>query len=272
MDEPEGAAGGRKVQAGQAEKIRDAVVTVEAADAPGPIVLVCEHASNAFPPDFGTLGLDPAAQVAHVAWDPGALGLARGLSRRLAAPLVAARVSRLIYDLNRPPQAPGAMPAQSEAYAIPGNADLPPQERLRRTEAIYIPFHARLRTELARRAALAAGPARLPVLVTIHSFTPVFHGQMRSVEFGVIHDADPNLAQAVVDVARENTTLITALNEPYSAADGVTHTLRLQATSCGIQNVMLEIRNDLIATPEAQERMAETLAPVLIAALARVRR
>jgi len=247
------------------------VMTVEAPDAPGPFVLVCEHASNHFPPDFGTLGLGSEARSAHIAWDPGALGLARCLARRLRAPLIAAGVSRLIYDLNRPPHAPSAMPAQSEIYPIPGNAALTPEDRLRRTEAIYIPFHNRLREELARRAALTQGPVDEPVLVTIHSFTPVFHGQMRSVEFGVIHDADPALAQSVVDVARDTTMLITALNEPYSAADGVTHTLRLQATPLGLANVMLELRNDLIATPEAQEGMADTLAPVLIAALARIR-
>ncbi len=245
------------------------ILTVVAPGAPGPFVLVCEHASNRFPVEYGTLGLTEEARSAHIAWDPGAFGLARALSRRLDAPLVAADVSRLIYDLNRPPHAPGAMPAQSEVYAIPGNADLDAAERLRRTEAIYIPFHERVRRELARRTALATRPALRPVLVTVHSFTPVFHGEPRSVEFGVIHDADPRLAQAVVDVAREATTLITALNEPYSAADGVTHTLRLQATPCGLLNVMLEIRNDLIATPDAQERMAELLAPVLTAALTR---
>lgn len=247
------------------------VMTVEAPEAQGPFVVVCEHASNHFPPEFGTLGLDATAQSAHIAWDPGALGLARCLSRRLDAPLIAACVSRLIYDLNRPPHAASAMPAQSEVYPIPGNVVLTPQDRLRRTQALYIPFHDRLRSELARRCALARNQAEEPVLVTIHSFTPIFNGQMRSVEFGVIHDADPLLAQAVVDLARETTALITALNEPYSAADGVTHTLRLQATPLGIANVMLEIRNDLIATPEAQERMAETLVPVLTAALARLR-
>jgi len=238
------------------------VVTLENPDAAGPFLIVCEHASNAFPAAFGSLGLTEAQQSAHIAWDPGALGLARGLAARLDAPLVAARVSRLIYDLNRPPHSLGAMPARSETHDIPGNAGLTAEDRLARTEAVYLPFHAALRALIAQRLALG----HPPVIVTVHSFTPLWHGTPRAVEFGVIHDADPSLALATVAAAR-STGLRTELNQPYSAADEVTHTLRLQASPFGLANVMLEIRNDLIASPAAQEAMADTLAPVLRAAL-----
>jgi len=239
------------------------VVTVENPDAAGPFLIVCEHASNAFPPPFGSPGRTEAQRLGNIAWDPGALGLARGLAARLDAPLVAARVSRLIYDLNRPPHSAGAMPARSESHDIPGNAGLTAADRLARTEAVYLPFHAALRAEISRRLALG----RPPVIVTVHSFTPVWHGSPRAVEFGVIHDADPSLALATAAAARKMTALRTELNQPYSAADEVTHTLRLQASPFGLANVMLEVRNDLIAAPAAQEAMAETLAPVLRAAL-----
>lgn len=240
------------------------VVTTENRDAPGPFLIVCEHASNHFPAAFGTLGLPPAAQKAHIAWDPGALGLARRLAANLNAPLVAAGISRLVYDLNRPPHSPGAMAARSETFDIPGNAGLAPAERRRRTEAVYLPFHAALHAEIARR--LAAGTP--PVMVTIHSFTPIWFGKPREVELGIIHDADPTLARAVLAEAKARTGLDCRLNEPYSAADEVTHTLRLQATPYGLANVMLEVRNDLIADPEAERAMADGLAPVLRAALA----
>jgi predicted N-formylglutamate amidohydrolase len=242
------------------------VVSVEQEQALGPMVIVCEHASNHIPPEWGGLGLTADERRSHIAWDPGALGLARGLARRLSAPLVHANVSRLVYDLNRPPHAPGAMAAKSEVYRIPGNENLSPEVRLSRTEAVYLPFHDALRALIARRCAM--GP--LPVIVTVHSFTPMWFGTPRRVEFGVIHDADDRLARAVVAEAEARTGLSVGLNEPYSAADGVAHTLRLQATPCGLLNVMLEIRNDLITTPQAEEAMADLLAPVLKAALARV--
>lgn len=257
--------GGSRAMAGARQSDLQGVVTTNR-EAPGPFLIVCEHASNHFPAAFGTLGLSPEAREAHIAWDPGALGVARHLARLLDAPLVAAGVSRLVYDLNRPPHSQGAMAARSEDYDIPGNTRLSLAERLRRTEAVYLPFHAELRAEIARR--LARG--RPPAVVTIHSFTPVWFGQPRAVEFGVIHDADPSLALAVLAEAKTRTGLDCRLNEPYSAADEVTHTLRLQATPYGLANVMLEIRNDLIATSETEEAMAEKLAPVLKAALAAI--
>lgn len=227
-------------------------------DAPGHFLLVCEHASNAFPEQFGDLGLDAATRQAHVAWDPGALGVARGLSDALASPLVAATASRLLYDCNRPPDAPGAMCERSEAYDIPGNLGLDTAARLERTERVYLPFQTALTRQLARMLA-----RRLrPVLVTVHSFTPLWFGEPRAVELGIIHDSDSSFALALTGAARDLPLKI-ALNEPYSAADGVAHTLKLHATPHGLPHAMLEIRNDLIADAAAQAAMAAQLAPVL---------
>ena len=243
---------------------QDAAVMVERAAGRGPAVIVCEHASAHFPAAYGDLGLTAEQRRSHIAWDPGALGVARGLAARLDAPLVHAGVSRLIYDLNRPPHAAGAMAAQSEIHAIPGNRDLSPAERQRRTRALYLPFHHRLRRLIALRLAAAERPA----LVTVHSFTPVFHGRPRAVELGLIHDADDRLARALAPVARAATGWDTRLNEPYSAADGVAHTLALHATPFALPHVMIELRSDLIADAAAQDRAAERLAPCLLAALA----
>lgn len=231
------------------------------------VVLVCEHASNSLSGPWSDLGLDARAMEAHIAWDPGALGVARGLAARMARPrggalLVHAPLSRLIYDLNRAPDLPGAMPERSEIHEIPGNAGLSAAARVARTTALYAPFHASLMMELATQMALGMRPA----VITVHSFTPVYAGIRREVEFGVIHDADVALARAIVEASR-GSGLVTRLNEPYSAADHVTHTLRLHATPYGLPNAMLEIRNDLIADAPAQAAMAERLAPILVAAI-----
>lgn len=243
---------------------RPAVVQTENGRSPGPFLVVCEHASNHIPSAYGTLGLDEAARNAHIAWDPGALGVARRLAQTLNAPLVHAGISRLVYDLNRPPSSAGAIAERSESYVVPGNRNLTPQQRQRRTAEVYLPFHDALHAEIARRMALGTPP----VLVTIHSFTSVWFGAPRAVEFGIIHDADPTLAKAVLAEAKARTGLDCRLNEPYSAADEVTHTLRLHATPYGLQSVMLEIRSDLIADPVAEQAMADGLTPVLSAALA----
>lgn len=236
---------------------------IENEDAQGGAVLVCEHASNAFPLPWGNLGLSEDQQQAHIAWDPGALGVARGLAQALSAPLIHASASRLIYDLNRPPHSPGAMPLRSETHDIPGNQSLDATERLHRTQAHYIPFHAALLDLISRRLAQGGHIA----LITVHSFTPIYFGTPRAVEFGVIHDSDDRLARAI---ASRDTGMVTRLNQPYSAADGVAHTLALHATPLGLPHAMLEIRNDLIATAEAQAAVAARLAPILHAAIKEV--
>lgn len=241
---------------------------IENAAAKGRVVLVCEHASNAFPAPWGDLGLSDAERQAHIAWDPGALGVARGLMARLDAVLVHAPVSRLIYDCNRAPDMAGAMPAKSEVFEVPGNAGLSPEARRERTEAVYLPFHDTLHAVLMRRLALGLRP----VVVTVHSFTPVYFGRQRAVEFGVIHDADPALAMAIRDAAARGTRLNAQLNAPYSAADDVTHTLRVHATPYGLPNAMLEIRNDLIADAAGQEAMAAQLAPVINMGVAEIQK
>ena len=126
---------------------------IETCEADRDVILVCEHACNAFPAPWGDLGLSGAERQAHIAWDPGALGLMRGLARRLGATTVHATVSRLIYDCNRAPDMAGAMPARSEIHDIPGNTAITPEDRAARTAAVYVPFHDGLHALLMDRIA-----------------------------------------------------------------------------------------------------------------------
>ncbi len=225
-----------------------------------PVLLVCEHASNFIPEAFSDLGLDAAARESHVAWDPGAAAVARGLAGLLDAPLVECQVSRLVYDCNRPPDADDAMPARSEVFDIPGNAGLTPEERQRRVTQYYLPFRDTVAAQLDKHPAPQA-------LVTVHSFTPVFLGKPRDVELGILHDTDHRLADAMLADAARHTTMLARRNDPYGPQHGVTHTLKEHAIGRGMLNVMLEIRNDLIRTPDQQDRVAGELAGLLRSAL-----
>jgi predicted N-formylglutamate amidohydrolase len=214
-----------------------------------PILLVCEHASNHIPDEFDNLGLNEDVRQSHVAWDPGAAGVARNMSEMLDAPLVECQVSRLVYDCNRPPDAPDAMPERSEVFDIPGNRALSDADKARRTEQFYLPFRAAVAEQLAARPSPS-------VLVTIHSFTPIYLGKPRAVELGILHDEDRRLADEMLRLAPEYTSLLVGRNDPYGPEDGVTHTLREHALPNGVLNVMLEIRNDLIDTEQAQRDIA----------------
>lgn len=234
----------------------EATVAVVNEAGTGRFVIVCEHASADMPAEFGDLGLEPTARLSHIAWDPGALGVAEALAGLLDAPLVAQRVSRLLYDCNRPPEAASAVPETSEVHAVPGNRGLSDRDRALRADRFYHPFRTRLASLLARR--IAAG--HQPLLVTLHSFTPVYFGEPRTVELGILHDDDARLANALLDVAEAAGRFAVRRNEPYGPRDGVTHTLREHGLANGIANVMLELRNDLIATPQAQREAAGLLA------------
>lgn len=228
-------------------------------DGAGRFVFACEHASNRIPRSLGSLGLTPARALSHIAWDPGALDVARKLSEAFDAPLVAQRISRLVFDCNRSPSAPDGIAELGEGQPIPGNQGLTGAEIEARVDEIYRPFHQALREVLQIR--MARRPQ--PILVTIHSFTPVYLGRAREVELGVLYDADVRLADAIMRHARPVTGLEVRHNEPYGPADGVTHTLQEHGIRNGLLNLMLEIRNDLIADDAASRRMADVLAQLL---------
>ena len=113
---------------------------------------------------------------------PGALAVARMLSKRFDATLVFQNFSRLVYDCNRPPESPDAMPVISEIYRIPGNEEIPPGQKQARVDEIYLPWQRTLAQTVAER--MAAG--RETVIVTIHTFTPVYRGVPREVEIGIL--------------------------------------------------------------------------------------
>ena len=222
-------------------------------------ILVCEHASNFIPARYNQLGLTKHVLKSHIAWDPGAFELAKNLSKLLNAPLIAQQVSRLIYDCNRPPDSPTAMPEISEIYEIEANKALSIEEKRHRVETYYIPFINMLDDILERQ--LEQGS--LPIIVTIHSFTPTYHGNPREVEIGILHDDDSRFADDLLNVSAGDQTFIFRRNEPYGPKDGVTHSLKKHAISRRLKNVMLEVRNDLIANDESQKAMAELLAKYL---------
>lgn len=226
-----------------------------------PVLLICEHASLRIPASLDALGLDTNSAKSHVAWDPGAMAVSEMLSQQLNATLISARFSRLVYDCNRPPASAEATRDTSEVFNIPGNRDIPTEQRAARVDEIYNPFVDTIQNYIATEIA----NGRPPVLVTIHSFTPVYFGKIREVELGVLHDTDTRLADEMLAIPSE---MNMQRNQPYGPQDEVTHTLRLHALPNGLLNVMIEIRNDLLADKAGQQAVADDLANRLTQAIA----
>ena len=225
-----------------------------------PLVIVCDHASNAIPEEYGTLGLDVAELKRHIAWDPGALPVAERMAAALDAVLVQSCVSRLVIDCNRPLDAPDLIPAVSEMTEIPGNRNVGSDERARRIALAHAPFHDAIDAVVAER--LQAGqPTQI---VSIHSFNPVYKNVRRPWHIGIIHDDDRRLAEPLID-ALHAMNVVVGVNEPYSPADRVYYTLERHARSRGLPCAMIEIRNDEIKNIEQQKEWAVRLAGIFAA-------
>ena len=218
------------------------------------IVLICEHASNIVPERLDNLGLIDDQLNSHIGWDPGARDLAVRLSEALNAPLVAARFSRLVHDCNRPPRAASAMPHETEVCPVPGNKNISHEERTARAEEIYVPFHLAVSDVLQHKRQIGGDP----VVVTIHSFTPVFKGKRRDVEIGFLHAEDDRLSKALEYFTTYGTSYNIKLNRPYAPVDGVLHSIEKHLQDGSFPYAMIEVRNDLL-TDEGKHSAIFTL-------------
>jgi predicted N-formylglutamate amidohydrolase len=218
------------------------------------VVLVCEHASNHIPAEYAGLGLTPHDLSRHIAWDIGAAEVTRHLSQLLDAPAYLAAYSRLLIDLNRPLQAQSSVVTCSEDTDIPGNIGLDPDERLRRAERMFLPFHQRITCDLDQRQR-EGRPTRL---VTIHSFTPVYKGVPRPWHAGVLFGEARDFGQAMVAALRQSGLNVDA-NVPYVSSRDEDYAIPVHGDDRGIAAVLIEIRQDLITHTEASAEWAARL-------------
>ena len=227
-------------------------------------VLLCDHASNAIPAALGDLGLDDAARMRHVAWDIGAAEVIRHLAGMLDAPAVLSGFSRLVVDCNRTVDDPTAMRQISDGIVVPGNRGLDATARALRAEGCYWPYH-RAVTEVIDEVA-ARVPA--PAVISIHSCTPVMKGFERPWHIGVLSNYDRRMADIVIAELRRDSTLCVGDNQPYSGLDPHGFTIEHHALPQGRPNVLLEIRQDLVASDHGAHHWAEVVGKALANVLA----
>lgn len=238
-------------------------VTVQNEQGSSPYLFICEHASNFIPEKYARLGLDGADIAAHIAWDPGAVEVARLMSTALDATLVESCLSRLLIDCNRPLDAPDLIPEISELTRIPGNENLEEAERQERISLSHQPFHSKIDQVIMARQ-LRGQESRI---ITIHSYTPVYKGVERPWQIGIIHDADDRLAGQMIRALQEyakTSDIHVGINEPYSPDDRVYYTLECHARQRGDLCAMVEIRNNEIADAAGQALWAERLSEILL--------
>lgn len=222
------------------------------------LVILCDHASNHIPPEYGTLGLDPAQLERHIAYDIGVAGVVEHLARALDAPAVLSRFSRLLIDPNRGDDDPTLIMRLSDGAVIPGNRHLDNGERQRRIDRFWGPYHDAITTVIDD--CKAAGPT--PAILSIHSFTDRWKGVPRPWHVGILWEGDRRLAIPVLEAFRAEPDLIVGENQPYPGS--------YEGDCCwqhgmqrGLPWAIIEIRQDLIADEAGQKLWAERIARII---------
>ena len=235
-------------------------------DLSGGLLILVDHASNFIPPEYGDLGLAEPELHRHIAYDIGVAPLARRLAERFGAPALCTRFSRLLIDANRGEDDPTLIMRLSDGAIVPGNAKLDEAERERRLRRFHRPYHAAISATLD--AMIAAG--RPPAILAIHSYTAIWKGARRPWHAGILWDRDPRLAVPLLTALASEHGLRIGDNEPYTGALK-NDTLYRHGTARGLAHALLEVRNDLIATPAGVLEWADRLEPLLTEVLADAR-
>jgi len=238
-------------------RVEEAFEVVVAGAGDAPVLLSCEHASEHMPPPWRWHPSDAMLKGTHWAYDLGAAELTRDLAASWGATAVLARFSRLLTDPNRPDDSPELIRARAGGQPVQLNAGVPEEERARRLEALWRPYHAAIDEHLR------GSPAT--VLLAVHSFTPVYEGTPRHLEVGVLFDEEEALAQRV-HAALCADGFAVELNEPYSGKQGLIYSADLHARAQGRRALEIEVRQDLAVDDAFRARLVSSLDVLLDAA------
>jgi predicted N-formylglutamate amidohydrolase len=223
-----------------------------------PFLLTCDHYGRSVPRSLGDLGLPAGELTRHIAWDIGIAGVAEALSRQLDAHLIAQRYSRLVIDCNRPPEAASSIPRISEATIIPANEALARDAAETRRRLIFDPYHRRIQEVIEARLRDSIPT----LLVSLHSFTPVYAGIARPWHIGTLYHRDTRLPPLLLKLLRAESDLVVGDNEPYAVSDDTDYTIPVHGEARGLMNSGIEIRQDLIADQAGQKQWADRLARI----------
>lgn len=229
-----------------------------------PLVITCDHASNAVPPEIGNFGVSGADMQRHIAWDIGAAAIARHLAKTFDAPAILSGTSRLVIDCNRQLRDPTLIPAISDGTPVPGNEGLSPQQRAQRISGYYEPYHAACREIVSSRCE----GGRRPLYLAVHSMTDRMRGKFRPWEIALSSNENRRATDPALAVLRKLDGVVVGDNEPYDMNVDEDYSTPEHALSRGLDYLQVEFRQDMVTTPAGQERFAELFIPAVAAAIA----
>lgn len=216
----------------------------------GGILVIGDHASNHVPADI-QLGIEDKLINDHIAWDIGVAGVSEAMvgAGNFAAYL--GNVSRLVVDLNRYADEPGAIPAISDGIFIPGN-QIGEDARRQRIDAYHKPYHDYLAQILTT--------TRPSLILSLHSFTPQLESRKdeeRPWEIGILYNEQEAASKVAIGYLQAK-GLMVGDQLPYSGKL-LNATMNRHAEGNDIPYIGVEMRQDLVSDAQGQERFAQIL-------------
>jgi predicted N-formylglutamate amidohydrolase len=215
---------------------------------------LCDHASHRIPRGLDRLGLPQDLIETHIGWDIGAAKLARQLAANFAAPLVLTGYSRLVIDCNRPHVSGGSIPMVTAGIEVPGNLAISAAAQQQRQDIFFHPYHNAITGMLDRRLALRQPTA----IFSMHSFTPDYPGETRPWHVDFAYNRDRRLAGLLLDHF-DVPGVTVGDNLPYQVEDDSDYSIPHHGEQRGLPHVLMEIRQDTLATDAGIALWAERL-------------
>lgn len=184
--------------------------------------------------------------------DIGAEDIAGMLASNMQLPMLSSRISRLVIDLNRPLSSDTLFRRTADGKPVLINANLTSEEKQDRIDRYWKPYRAELSTMLT-----SLTPPDF--VLSIHSFTPNYEGQIRECEIGVLYTDSKKEASAFLDHLSAKGYKVVE-NDPWP---GSICDIAVPVTAAGKDIVILEIRNDLASDAEFRRRFAADVQTVL---------
>ncbi len=222
------------------------------------LIILCDHAGNKIPDHFHNLGLADEQLSRHIAYDIGAGDVARNLAKSLGVPALLSKYSRLLIDINRGPDDPTLIMRLSDGAVIPGNRNLSKSEAEERRAYYYTPYH----DEITRLLDAGIANGKPPAILSIHSFTPLWKDVPRPWHATILWDKDPRLPRPILKALRACEGIVTDDNVPYSG-ELKGDCMNRHGTNRGLAHALIEIRQDLISTPEGVAEWTQRLHEIM---------
>lgn len=239
------------------------------------LLLTCEHGSRRIPRRYNRLGLTKRElDGAKDLQDVGAFGLMKEMARLSRASYLYATQSRLVIDCNR--QINGVKKVNNTFHAsalkqtllteidgkeviipVPGNAHRSKQEEKSRFDHFARPYQQ----HGAMIAEKICSFHEYALIVQIHSFYPLYNGQKRKTDIGILYNNSSHVAHKLIDELRRRTTLRIDANKPWDfrssdVSGGAFYPLEKRRD---IDIIVIEVNMSHLSSQKKQEKMAQLL-------------